>query len=300
MPTQPRASSDVADELLMLLRRRMHRWADTSLADAVAGDATFADPDDAIVELLLQHPRQLASWLASADAAPVLAERTLRWFRARNQFATVDAAALEEHYARGLRATAHLLRDVPPRQDLVTGLRAILGAHGAWIAGFISDQVGPEPADVVSSRYSPGLQLEALGRPPTVPPLLDVGCGDGALVGHLRGRGVDATGLDLDGTGDVLMGDWLTFDYGHRRWHTVVSHLAFSLHFLHHELRRSDRALTYGRTYVRILTSLRRGGTFAYVPSLPFIEVALDPSAWEVTRHRVPFATLDATHVHRR
>ncbi len=47
-------------------------------------------------------------------------------------------------------------------------------------------------------------------------------------------------------------------------------------------MKRSDLAFEYARTYMRIVAALAPGGTFAYVPGLPFIEAMLPRAQLEV------------------
>jgi hypothetical protein len=156
-------------------------------------------------------------------------------------------------------------------------LRAVLGAA-----------LGAAPRAVTAASYSPELQLAVLGLTPAAmrEPVLDVGCGpDARLVRFLRAAGKDARGVDRRAPADVAdTGDWLTFDYGAGKWGTIVSHLGFSLHFMHQEMKSSDLAFEYARAYMRIVRALAPGGTFAYVPGLPFIEAMLPASELRVAR----------------
>jgi hypothetical protein len=127
-------------------------------------------------------------------------------------------------------------------------------------------------------------------------PVLDVGCGsDAALVRYLRQRGVEAYGIDRsapEGTDGIVAADWLEFDYGEDRWGTAISHLGFSLHFLRHHLTDGPvaeaLALAHTQAYIRLLGSLRPGGSFAYTPALPFVEGLLPPSAYRCERVALP------------
>lgn len=69
-------------------------------------------------------------------------------------------------------------------------------------------------------------------------------------------------------------------ELGRETWGTVISHLAFSNHAIHHYLRRDGVDLDYARRYMEIRASLRPGGSFCYAPSLPFLEVHLDRAGW--------------------
>jgi hypothetical protein len=153
--------------------------------------------------------------------------------------------------------------------------------------------LGPDPREVTSATYSPELQLRVLGLSIEAmrEPILDVGSGpDAALVRHLRATGKEAHGIDARTRGDdvVTRASWLAFDYGERRYGTIVSHLGFTLHFMHQEMKRSDLAFEYARAYMRIAKALASGGTFAYVPPVPFIEALLPKASYRVVR--VPLA----------
>jgi SAM-dependent methyltransferase len=148
---------------------------------------------------------------------------------------------------------------------------------------------GPALREVVSAEYAPELQLRVLGLDADAlpEPILDLGCGPGAaLVRALRARGKDAAGIDwLAAPADgVRRASWLELPLAEGSLGTVISHLGFSLHFLHHHLRPGDEALRYARRYMEILRALRPGGLFAYAPGLPFVEAHLPATQWRVER----------------
>jgi hypothetical protein len=87
----------------------------------------------------------------------------------------------------------------------------------------------------------------------------------------------------------VIKGDWLNFEFGVNRFGTIVSHQAFSLHFLRHHLTPGDLARRYAVAYRAILGSLRKNGRFVYAPGLPFIERLL-PAPFAVARTELPDA----------
>ncbi len=217
--------------------------------------------------------------------APAITRELAAWLWARNQFLELDAAARSELERSVVRALQRL-RD--PSE-----VAAALAAHRAELAAFVRARLGHAPREVVCAEYSPALQLELLGItvPTLLAPVLDVGCGPGAaLVRFLRAQGVAAEGLDRLAPAQAgRAGDWLTHPYGNARWGTVLSHLGFSLHFLHYHQAPGDRAYAYARAYMAILRSLRLGGRFAYTPSLPFIEALLDARVYRV--QRAPFAS---------
>jgi hypothetical protein len=249
-----------------------------SLAELCAATATPLEP---------LPPEQLAAAQSEADdddAAERITGALLNWLRSRNQFLELDGAdeqQLQVSVERALEVVA----------SGAAAERALL-RHRAELAAWVRARLGPTPRDVVAAAYSPALQWEVLGLSETVarPPVLDVGCGEQAdLVRFLRTRGIAARGIDRvvpEELGEVA--DWLTFDYGDDHYGTVLSHLGFSLHFLHHHLAGSERAFDYARTYMAILRSLAPGGRFVYTPGLPFIEALLDARSYRVSH--VPFA----------
>ena len=158
------------------------------------------------------------------------------------------------------------------------------------------------PAEWLCAEYSPALQLRvlALDAAALAEPILDLGCGpSAALVRELRRLGKDAVGLDRAQSTEPFLrvGDWLDFDLGRGRWGTVLSHMGFSNHFVHHHLRSGETAARYARRYMQVLTALRPDGLFAYAPGLPFLERLLPPERWALSRH--PVTELAGTAVDR-
>ena len=146
---------------------------------------------------------------------------------------------------------------------------------------------------VVCAEYSADVQCRTLNLDSSkiISPLLDIGCGHKhSLVNHLRELGVDAFGIDRKAEPNDFIQriGWLDFDYGENRWGSVVSHLAFSNHFRHQHYRKKSNHARYATVYMRILHSLQPGGSFYYAPDLPFIEVFLDPNAYQVVRRNIP------------
>lgn len=145
---------------------------------------------------------------------------------------------------------------------------------------------------VVCSEYSPELQTDILliDSEQITGPVLDIGCGkQGKLVSYLRGLGIEAFGIDrfaMDGL-YLTNSDWMTYEYGTKKWGTITSNLGFSNHFNHHHLRNDGSSLAYAKKYMEILNSLKIGGSFHYAPDLPFIEQYLDTDKFQLTKRDV-------------
>jgi hypothetical protein len=300
--------------LLAALREEARRRAPRDLA-GLARPRSEPPPPTALVSWLHARRGELAAWLDETvppprpgrtfegDPAGHLAAELVRFLLSRNQFLPLDArrtAALEALHARALAALGQALREGGTESALAGGLAAVATAYRDELAAFVA-ALGPDageqlPAalrEVVSAEYSPELQLAVLGLDAASleEPLLDLGCGPEAkLVRFLRQAGKQARGVDrlVEPAPGLLRADWLEVPLPPASLGTLLSHLGFSLHFLHHHLRPGDGALQYARRYMELLRTLRPGGVFAYAPGLPFIEEHLDPAAWQVERTPVP------------
>ena len=287
---------------------RIDRWAETPLAEVCEPAGRFARPgrdDDAeLLRHLWENRELLSAWLqetldrpsreASWDRSPArfLRRRLVRWMHQRNQFLHIDDIAtyqLDASYRQLLLDVARVLANEDASLDAV---RAILAGHQASIATFLRGRLSADAHEVVCSEYPAPLQLGVLGLAleQLVDPILDVGCGASAqLVRDLRAHGRDAHGIDRDAPEDVAtVADWMTYGFGDSRWGTIVSHLGFSLHFLHLHLSHSPRAFDHARVFMGMLRSLRLGGTFAYAPGLPFIESMLPAENFRVEHATLP------------
>ncbi len=300
------ADSSVITALAALLVARLQIWSEGTLAALCARGPAREDPGEALLAQLWDHRDELRSWLQSAqdagsDGPVALAMRTWlrRWLWSRNQFLTLDEQALAQLSLRVLHDVQASLLATSDVTALRTRLAVTLAEQREALAALVRARLGDAPRDVTCGHYSPALQLEVLGLAESViaDPVLDIGCGVGAeLVLALRARGHDARGIDRDvpaALGESV--DWLRFGYGVDRWGTVISHLGFSLHFLHHHLGGQASAYTHAEVYMQVLRSLAVGGVFAYAPGLPFIEAMLPRDRYRLTRVPLPAAHLTPT-----
>lgn len=157
---------------------------------------------------------------------------------------------------------------------------------------------------VVCAEYSAATQLQTLSIKveSLKAPILDIGCGkDHHLVNYLRSKGLDAYGIDRDANPSayIYKSDWFDFDFYPGAWGTIISHLGFSNHFMHHHLKQNGLFEQYARTYISILRALKIGGSFYYAPGLPFIEPFLNKSEFTFICNPVPSTNLYAAHLTR-
>ena len=272
------------------VRQNAARYASLTLAELFASPRITIDP--AVAEDAME-----------ADPASLrqLREDLIAWLRRQNQFVVIDRAG-EDELDAGLESLAVELADAAPEYQ-----QDVIDEHVERFVDFVRERLGDAPRDVIAGAYSAPLQLDVLGlRIASLDsPILDVGCGAKAtLVRALRERGLDVSGIDTapfdaatvaeaPPTLGLVTANWLTYDYGVAKWGTVVSHLGFSLHFLHQHHISGEGARAYAETYLRILRSLKPGGVFAYAPSLPFFEPVLPTEGLLITRRRIaPTPTL--------
>ncbi|EIJ78055.1 methyltransferase type 11 [Bacillus methanolicus PB1] len=154
----------------------------------------------------------------------------------------------------------------------------LLDSNGAEI--FKKYRTNPNLFEVKCEEYTPEFQIKLLNiNLETIKePILDLGCGQQALLVHfLRENGFEAFGVDrnVDAMNYLYKMNWLESTFISNTWGTIISHMAFSNHFMHHHLRTDGDFEIYARRYMEILKSLKLGGSFIYAPSLPFIEQLL-------------------------
>lgn len=292
--------SPAVRQLAALLEEVLEALAAVPLAELVAGRA-LPEPSEGLVEHLLAHRKELAGWLRQPACAEALCVRLARWLWSRNQYVRLDRAALTAACATATRTVAEGLEESDVSKDMLIRRLKQAGQELQARAGALvrTGGGGKNATEVVCSEYAVTLQRDALGLgdEPLAPPILDIGCGRSAnFVRALRAEGLAATGLDREAPEDVaIAGDWMTFPFGQDKWGTIVSHQAFSLHFLHHHLSQGPEAFAYARVYMAVLRSLKVGGRFVYAPGLPFVEGMLPRDSYRCTKVPLPEAMVDDT-----
>lgn len=280
-------------------RRLTPRWDQRTEIAAWLLRTPGDDPSTATTGELKFPVNEAALW--AEELPTVLASMLIRAVHARNQFALLDSASNEVRacladacavLAEKLQTTDRLEALQPHLEPLVTGT---LDRCFAVLEKASTSAIAPASLkrEVICREYGSELQLELMGLEENTlfEPIVDLGCGPQAvLVRELRAREMDAVGVDryIDVPATFAMqGDWMTFPLGESRWGTIISHQAFSLHFVHHHLASEEAAATYAKRYMQILRALRPGGRFVYTPGLPFFERLLPP-AFSIKRVPLP------------
>jgi len=139
--------------------------------------------------------------------------------------------------------------------------------------------------EITCEEYSRTFQEQQLNLSQLLEPVLDIGCGEKAiLVHHLREMGIEAYGMDRNVEDDQFLMNlnWLDYSFQSNTYGTIISHMAFSNHFIHHHLRIDGEFTKYAQKYMEILKALKVNGRFYYSPRLPFIEDLLASSEFQV------------------
>lgn len=246
-------------------------------------------------QYLSQHRSDYAALPAKQqqDVLDILTDGFVRSFASANQYIQFNA----QH----MKGICELYRELFSDLSGQMSIEQVEQNHYDRIRAFITQsnpllQRANRPDVVhavttVCEEYMPQLQLDVLGADVSSlkQPVLDIGCGESAgMVVYLRSQGVDAYGIDrlAADTAHTQRANWLEYSYGTARWGTILSHLAFSSHVLHHAVNESEYAVAYVQAYFRILQSLMPGGVWLYTPSLRFVEEHLS-DAFHIQRHTV-------------
>ncbi len=234
-----------------------------------------------------------------ADSIEILihytTEKAMEEFCRMNQYYSFNAQAkddLKEIYSdlfTNIKSNSHTLESI--EKSHYQNLKRWLNKTNPFSEKIYSDSK-TETLPVACSEYMANFQIEILkiDTATLMEPILDIGCGkQGNLLKHLSNLGFVAKGIDRFSFSEenLIQSDWLEFHYGEEKWGTIVSHLGFSNHFKHHNLREDGNYLEYAKVYMKILKSLKVGGKFHYAPDLHFIEQYLDLQQYKIEKHEI-------------
>ncbi|CAH0347258.1 class I SAM-dependent methyltransferase [Bacillus sp. CECT 9360] len=272
-----------------------------SLFYTLADGRLVLSPSEESTELVKHKAREIGEFIQSAkvngtytELLKDISEKNIELFMEVNQYLDFnhdDHRKLQKFYGdlfervcimgnRGEtsdRDIDHLFRS--HYKNLQTFL---LDSNGMEI--FKKYRENPDLFAVKCAEYTPEFQMKLLNSdlPTMKQPVLDIGCGPQAsLVHFLRENGIEAYGVDrnVDVMDYLYQMSWLEYSFTTNKWGTVISHMAFSNHFMHHHLRADGNFEIYAQKYMEILKSLKLGGSFIYAPSLSFMEDALMSSS---------------------
>ena len=308
----------LADRIVRRYRTHSHK----SLLDVYQLNPDFLYLDSETLEFFYTNRDSIMAVLKdptlTTNLVDLFVEASLEFTYQNNQFIHIDLVEKEifkniyRSYLQGLKtilATSPSLELLEPRLNL--WMQAHFNDLKVNISRFFDSIAARQVHENVilkkalCSEYSPPFQMQILGLSPAdlLEPVLDLGCGkSGQLVQYLNACGVRALGVDrvVDAAPNLVERDWFDLDLAPNTWGTILSHMAFSNHFLFHHRYKNGQPEKYARQYVTLLNSLKAGGAFYYSPGLPFIEAFLPPSTYTVLRQdlqQAPFYPADLKHL---
>ena len=304
---------DLYSRLTDSIIKRYRANASKSLLEVYQVDRDFLKIDPETLEFAFTNRDGLITVLEDPDVTSNLVSlfvnETITFTYENNQFIHLDQqeqkilSRLYQQYLEGMKV---VIRDSESLETLEANLTDLVKHHFQDLSSNISRFFDSEAAQfiqeniilkkAVCSEYSPAFQLSMLGicLPDLMEPVLDLGCGkSGQLVKYLNTNGIQAIGIDrIVERSDVLReADWFALDDPPQTWGTILSHMAFSNHFLFHHRYKNGHPEDYARRYVKILSSLKSGGSFYYSPGLPFIEQFLPVEQYTVYKHDLTTTT---------
>jgi SAM-dependent methyltransferase len=273
-----------------------------SLHELKAPSDNFCSVPDSFVRFLCQYQDPIVRWIdeQQEETSQFFIKNTLNFVQSKNQFLVIgepEKTVLTAEYVRFLGDFRDILLLLGRKQQrhLPNLLFDVLAVHQTQLEQFVLDLASSnESRDFVFSTpvcdyYSPELQLSILHTrvEHLLEPILDLGCGQtGELIHFLRTQGKQAFGVERSGSTSqfIINADWFDFPLIPSFWGTIISHMAFSNHFLHHYLRPRGYLEQYAQRYMDVLSALKPQGSFLYTPGLPFIEELLPRDIYQIER----------------
>jgi hypothetical protein len=300
------AEPEIFRRLSNLVIRRYQTNARKSMLDVFQVDQDFLRLEKDNLEFMFSNRCEIVNILEDPDLSSNLVNQfvksSLEFTYNNNQYIHLDLneqQRLQSLYINYLQGMKEILQTTSDFGTFETDFSYLVKVHfkelSANISRFFDHETGWQVQEniilkqVVCSEYSPDFQLGLLGLDPNTiqGPVLDLGCGkNGTLVKHLKQLRIAAIGIDriVDNCPFLREADWFDLDLTPETWGTVISHMAFSNHFLFHHRYKNGKPRQYARLYMKILQSLKPGGVFVYTPGLPFIEQYLPESEFSVRK----------------
>ncbi|NLF51201.1 MAG: class I SAM-dependent methyltransferase [Leptolinea sp.] len=297
---------DIFHKLATQVVRRYQANARKSMLDVYEVDRCFTNLENDNLEFVFSNRADVVAILSNPeyalDLARIFVRSSLEFTYNNNQFIEMDTGEKERLlsiYSSYLDGMNTILINSRNYTDFEKEFSTLVKDHFKDLSHNISRFFDRENGwhvqenvilkQVVCSDYSPDFQLQLLGLDAIdlLQPVLDMGCGkNGTLVKHLRDRGIKAIGIDrlVSDEAGLREANWFDVDFKPESWGTIISHMAFSNHFLFHHRYIHGKPGQYARLYMKILRSLKPGGCFVYSPALPFIEQLLPSNQYSVSK----------------
>lgn len=297
-------------DLQKIIINRFKQNREKSLKQVYDLDPEFLQYDPVGTQFVFENRRSLHNLLQSSVMKKQLLDLFMNYsleftFR-NNQFLNITTPhrnSMKETYRRYLMDFKSILSTTNQSASMETKMRKLIRNHFIDLKMLLSQFMDSELANSqnstlvfqkkVCAEYSPQLQLHLLHLNPfqLKAPILDLGCGNDAhLVKYLNQLGQNAVGLDRipPSLPNCFQADWQDIRFPRATWGTIISHMAFSNHFLFHHLAPDGRPERFAQQFMMLLQSLKPGGSFFYSPGLPFIEHLLPVDQYKIRKFQIP------------
>ncbi|GEM_PF-806508 len=289
---------DIQAKLIGFIDRKHERHSANTLREFLFSNEKFRAVDPDLVEFAFETRDEIIEYLSDDGRRDRLVKHLIHsveeYISRRNQFLNISGSyetALREEYSAFLERLRGALEASKDIESLTGSYSDILGFHleklrmllYSYCVASVEASVEESPllGNVPNEEYSAEFQLGVLNIEISelLEPVLDVGCGaSGRLVGYLDGVGIESYGVDrfAPSGGNFFKQDWFDYDYGICPWGTVIAHQSISTHFIFNHLHSGQGAARYAALFMKIISSLKEGGTVYYAPGLPFFERELE------------------------
>jgi SAM-dependent methyltransferase len=300
------ARPELYNKLSSSILRRYQANSRKSMLDVYQVDRDFVRLEKDTLEFMYANRVEITDILEhpdlSFDLAREFVRSSLEFTYNNNQYINLNEDEQErllKLYHAYLQGMKTVLVDSRNFNEFEQNFTALVKEHFKDLSQNISRFFDREPGwqvqeniilkQVVCSEYTPDFQLGLLGMDAKnlMSPVLDLGCGkQGILVTYLRSLGHQAFGVDriVEQVPGLREADWFDLEFKPSSWGTVISHMAFSNHFLFHHRYKNGNPTRYAQMYMQVLNGLKPGGRFIYSPGLPFIEQYLPEESFSIQR----------------
>lgn len=265
-----------------------------SLFYELANGRLVLGPSKETATLLKQKPEEISLFLQAAKSDGTFqqllkeaSQQTIKLFMEVNQYLDFDRE--DDQQLKKIYSDLFEQVDMLCKQKELSDkeIEQVFRSHYKKLQNFLLDSNGteifkkyresPDLLNIQCAEYSSEFQMRLLHIQLSglKQPLLDIGCGPQASLVHcLRENGIESYGMDRNAENDpcIFRENWLDYTFTPNTWGTIISHMAFSNHFMHHHLRPDGDYKRYAEKYMEILIALKPGGRFVYAPNLPFME----------------------------
>jgi len=280
-----------------LIKQQLQHNQNKSLFYELKNEQLILSPSNLTFNVLIRKANDISDFIQTAYKDDTLrhlinymADKTMNLFISVNQFLNFSTQKHYELRKIYTNLVEKVCMIVNKKETYPQDVEQLLNSHYKSLQRFLLESNGneifkkyrnsPDLPEIKCAEYTSEFQMKLLGiNLSTIKePLLDVGCGKQAsFVTFLKDHRIEAYGLDrgVQSISGVSQVDWLDYNFLPDTWGTIISHMAFSNHFMHNHLRQDGDYETYAEKYMEIVRSLKIGGSFIYAPSLPFIEEVL-------------------------